>query len=124
MQVRREIHARDGGQCTFVSADGRRCNARAFIQVDHVEPFARDGSSDTLNLRLLCESHNLLHARKCFGNEHIAAKVAARSRSNSGPRLRREGVEIDADRLAAARAVDLDAFGDAAGERLLLERAK
>jgi len=31
-QVRREIHARDGGQCAFVSRDGRRCNATALLE--------------------------------------------------------------------------------------------
>jgi hypothetical protein len=30
-----------------------------------------------LNLRLLCQAHNLLHARKCFGSRHIATKIAA-----------------------------------------------
>lgn len=74
--VRREVHARDGGQCTFVSADGRRCSARAFIQVDHVDPFAWNGASDAPNLRLLCQPHNLLHARKCFGHGHISSRIA------------------------------------------------
>jgi len=84
LQVRRETHARDGGRCAFVSPDGRRCNARAFIQFDHLEPFAWRGASDASNLRLLCKAHNLLHARKCFGKLHIAAKIAARSRGGSG----------------------------------------
>src|SRR6185369_12753219 len=39
--VRRETHTRDGGQCSFVSEDGRRCNARAFLELDHRKPFAR-----------------------------------------------------------------------------------
>lgn len=89
-QVRRDVHARDGGQCAYVAADGRRCNARAFIQFDHVDPFARNGSSEAQNLRLLCKAHNLLHARKCFGNEHIAEKIA-RSR---GCTLERRPVEV------------------------------
>jgi hypothetical protein len=83
--VRREIHARDSGRCAYVSPDGRRCGARAFIQIDHVEPFSR-GSSDAPNLRLLCKAHNLLHARKCFGKLHMSAKVAARSRNPGGAR--------------------------------------
>ena len=87
VHVRREIHARDGGQCTFVSLDGRRCSARAFIQVDHVHPFAWNGASDVPNLRLLCQPHNLLHARNCFGNTHISAQIA-RNLSDSRPRPR------------------------------------
>jgi len=88
VQVRRETHARDGGRCAFVSPDGRRCNARAFIQFDHLEPFAWRGASDTSNLRLLCKAHNLLHARRCFGKLHIAAKIAAGRHGHSGPRPR------------------------------------
>jgi len=78
--VRRETYGRDRGQCTFVAADGRRCEARAFVELDHVEPFARRGAADTENIRLLCRGHNLLHARNCFGSLHIAAKIAARKR--------------------------------------------
>ena len=81
--VRRETHTRDGGQCSFVSADGRRCSARAFLELDHRKPFARQGAPDAPNIRLLCRAHNLLHARNCFGTLHIAAKVAARKRSRS-----------------------------------------
>ena len=80
MAVRREIHCRDGGQCSFVSATGRRCATRAFLELDHVEPHARFGASDARNLRLRCKAHNLLHARECFGSLHIAAKIAARKR--------------------------------------------
>jgi hypothetical protein len=76
--MRRETHTRDGGQCAFVSADGRRCTARAFLEFDHVKPYAWSGAADARNLRLLCKAHNLLHARNCFGALHIAAKVAAR----------------------------------------------
>ena len=92
VKVRRETHARDGGQCSFVSADGRRCNARAFLELDHKKPFARQGAPDALNIRLLCRAHNLLHARNCFGMLHIAAKVAARKRSRSTDRSRSDEI--------------------------------
>ena len=88
MHVRRLVHERDGGRCAYVSPDGRRCNARALIQFDHVDPFARNGSSDAPNLRSLCKAHNLLHARKCFGKLHMATKFAARSRGAREPRPR------------------------------------
>src|SRR6187402_1838903 len=79
LNVRREVHDRDRGRCAFVSADGRRCTARVFLQFDHVRPFARCGGDDAPNIRLLCQSHNLLHARRCFGKRHMAAKIAAKS---------------------------------------------
>ena len=81
--VRRETHIRDGGQCSFVSAGGRRCSARAFLELDHRKPFARQGAADALNIRLLCRAHNSLHARNCFGMLHVAAKIAARKRCRS-----------------------------------------
>jgi len=85
INVRRETHARDRGQCAFVSADGRRCTARAFLELDHRKPFAKFGASDVPNIRLLCRAHNLLHARNCFGEMHLAAKIAARKRHESRP---------------------------------------
>ena len=79
-RVRREIHARDEGQCAFVSAAGRRCEAKALLEFDHRQPFARFGAADVQNLRLLCKAHNLLHARNCFGEVNMAAKIGARKR--------------------------------------------
>jgi hypothetical protein len=76
--VTRSVYLRDQGQCSFVSADGRRCGARAFLQLDHVEPWAALGAPVTENIRILCRAHNLLHAQHCFGAKHIAAKLAAR----------------------------------------------
>ncbi|HKO53683.1 MAG TPA: HNH endonuclease signature motif containing protein, partial [Polyangiaceae bacterium] len=87
--VRRDAHSRDQRQCAFVSADGRRCDGRAFLEFDHVEPFARFGAADARNIRLLCRAHNLLHARRCFGAPHVAAKIAASRPS------RRAGIEVE-----------------------------
>ncbi|HET7540919.1 MAG TPA: HNH endonuclease signature motif containing protein [Polyangiaceae bacterium] len=78
VKVRQEIHERDRGHRAFVAADGRRCNARAFLEFDHIRPLAWRGGSDAANIRLLCRAHNLLHARHCFGAMHLAAKIAAK----------------------------------------------
>ncbi|HKO51319.1 MAG TPA: HNH endonuclease [Polyangiaceae bacterium] len=78
--VRREVHHRDHGRCAFVSAEGRRCDARALLEFDHVQPLARFGATEARNIRLLCRAHNLLHARNCFGPLHIVAKIAASER--------------------------------------------
>ena len=72
--VRRVVHERDQGRCAWVSQDGRRCSERARLQFDHVEPWANGAG----NLRLLCPTHNRLHAKHCFGAMHVAAKIAAR----------------------------------------------
>ena len=76
--VRRVVHERDQGRCAWVSRDGMRCSSRAWLQFDHVKPWATGSADDASNLRLLCTNHNRLHARHCFGEVHIAAKVAAR----------------------------------------------
>ncbi len=56
--TRDHVMSRDGGRCTFVSSDGTRCNATHHAQIDHVVPFARGGSHDATNLRVLCGKHN------------------------------------------------------------------
>jgi 5-methylcytosine-specific restriction endonuclease McrA len=38
--VRRRVFERDGLRCTYVSPDGRRCEARSFLELDHVDPRA------------------------------------------------------------------------------------
>jgi hypothetical protein len=76
--VRCEVYLRDRGQCSFVSVDGRRCEARSFLELDHIEPWAALGATVTGNLRVRCRAHNALHARNCFGARHLEAKVAAR----------------------------------------------
>lgn len=76
--VRRAVYLRDCGQCSFVSEDGRRCEARARLELDHVEPWAKGGDAEVDNIRLRCRAHNQLHARECFGALHIETKIAAR----------------------------------------------
>jgi hypothetical protein len=41
--VKREVWRRDRRQCAFVSADGRRCTERAYLELHHVQPYALDG---------------------------------------------------------------------------------
>jgi len=41
--VRREVCARDGNQCTYVDAEGNRCPARGFLELDHIHPEALGG---------------------------------------------------------------------------------
>jgi energy-coupling factor transporter ATP-binding protein EcfA2 len=69
--VRRKVYERDGVQCAYVSGDGRRCEARAFLEVDHVVAKALGGSNDAGNLRVLCRAHNQLLAEQTFGREWI-----------------------------------------------------
>ncbi len=81
--VAREIYRRDGGSCTFVSEDGRRCGTKRLLEIDHVKPWAEQGESTVENLRLRCRAHNLHSARSHFGRDHILDAVA---RARSGVR--------------------------------------
>jgi 5-methylcytosine-specific restriction endonuclease McrA len=65
--VRDAVYARDGGQCTYVGADGSRCGSTHHLQIDHVTPFGRGGPTTTENLRLLCAAHNGLEAERAYG---------------------------------------------------------
>ena len=65
--VRRTVWDRDGGQCTFVSANGKRCDEPRFLEFDHVEPVARGGKATIENLRLRCRTHNQLEAERALG---------------------------------------------------------
>lgn len=66
--VRAFVWKRDKGRCAYVAPDGTRCQARAFLEFDHVRPWALGGpSDDPRNLRLLCRSHNMDSARRVFG---------------------------------------------------------
>ena len=67
--ARREVFERDGVRCTYVSEDGRRCEARAFLELDHTIARALGGSDDAANLRVLCRAHNQLSAEQAFGRE-------------------------------------------------------
>ena len=64
--VKREVWARDGGQCAFVGAAGR-CTERGFLEYHHVIPFADGGTTDVSNLQLRCRVHNGFEAERWSG---------------------------------------------------------
>jgi hypothetical protein len=81
-KVLREVFARDGGQCTFVSPEGRRCSAREFLEVHHHEPFARGGNATVDNLRLSCRAHNQFLAELDYGRGFMREKVSEAVRAS------------------------------------------
>jgi hypothetical protein len=64
--VKREVWARDGGQCAFVGAAGR-CTERGFLEYHHVIPFADGGETAASNLQLRCRAHNGFEAERWSG---------------------------------------------------------
>ncbi|HEY5372460.1 MAG TPA: HNH endonuclease [Polyangiaceae bacterium] len=91
--VSREVYVRNDGCCTFVAADGRRCSARTFLELDHIQPWADGGESTAGNLRLRCRAHNQHAVRAHFGEDLIRNAVAdsRRTRSPCWPSAARGG---------------------------------
>ena len=67
--VRRAVHERDAGRCTYVDAHGRRCKAHDRLEFHHHEPFGRGGDHSPENLAIMCATHNALLAERDYGKE-------------------------------------------------------
>jgi 5-methylcytosine-specific restriction endonuclease McrA len=72
--VRRAVWKRDGGQCTFVSAEGKRCSARTMLEFDHWKERSRGGAATVENIRLRCRGHNQYAAERTYGREFMREK--------------------------------------------------
>ena len=79
--VRRAVFERDGFRCTYVDAEGRQCEARRFLQLDHAIPYALGGPSTAENLRLRCAGHNEEEAWRQFGRAFVDDRIDARRRA-------------------------------------------
>ncbi len=70
--VERAVYQRDGGCCTYVSPQGRRCESRFMIELDHIVEFAKGGRNTVENLTLRCRTHNLWRAVQSYGWKKMA----------------------------------------------------
>jgi hypothetical protein len=77
--VKREVWVRDGGRCQFRLESGELCGSTHRLQFDHVRPVAHGGEATADNLRLACAAHNLLAARRVFGDALMDRYAPARS---------------------------------------------
>ena len=112
--VKRAVSQRDGHQCTFVAQNGHRCEARSFLEFDHVLEVARGGRSTVGNLRLRCRSHNQLTADQTYGSAFMQAKreqaqesVAKQRAEEIIPWLQALGIRADHARQAASQCEDM-----------------
>jgi 5-methylcytosine-specific restriction endonuclease McrA len=85
-ETRRAVFARDGVQCTYVDAEGHRCPARGFLELDHVHAKALGGSDAPANLRVRCRVHNHQHAEQTFGREYVEERIHLQRRKYDAPR--------------------------------------
>jgi 5-methylcytosine-specific restriction endonuclease McrA len=75
--VRDAVFSRDKGRCAYVGTSGERCGSTHHLQIDHVVPYARGGTSTIDNLRLLCARHNKIEAERLYGVNAITRRISA-----------------------------------------------
>ncbi len=68
--MKQDVWMRDKGRCTHPG-----CNSNHRLQYDHIVPLAKGGETSIKNLRHLCQAHNLLAAKREFGEEKMAEFV-------------------------------------------------
>jgi hypothetical protein len=78
--VKRAVYERDGGRCSYVDKQGRRCTARQGLEFHHRRPFGRGGDHSVANVSLACRSHNGYLAEVDYGQEAIARRRRSGSR--------------------------------------------
>jgi hypothetical protein len=89
--TRRAVFERDGLRCTYVAESGRRCEAQAFLELDHVDPRALGGSNGADNLRVLCRAHNQLRAEQAFGRDEVERSRHLRQKKSTAAAARKDG---------------------------------
>ncbi|BDG03183.1 HNH endonuclease [Anaeromyxobacter oryzae] len=67
--VKRAVMERDGGRCQFRLPSGEICGSTHQLEFDHIEPVALGGASTVENVRIACRSHNIISARRVFGDD-------------------------------------------------------
>jgi hypothetical protein len=75
-EVRREVVARDGLQCSYLSDEGKRCQQSGMLQLHHEQPYGRGGPAATSNIHVFCRSHNQLLAERDYGRAFVQKRIA------------------------------------------------
>ena len=72
--VQRGVYERDGGQCSYVDERGVRCAETHYLELHHIDPFAKGGEHCVSNVTLRCAAHNAWAAEQDFGRDAILQK--------------------------------------------------
>lgn len=66
--VNHSVVLRDTMQCTYISADGRRCEQKRWLHRHHEVEVSKGGLNTVDNLRMLCRAHHdLIHSQSSPG---------------------------------------------------------
>lgn len=74
-EVKREVWLRSEGKCVH-------CESTFALEFDHIRPFAKGGTNEPANLRLLCRNCNQRHAIESFGGTKMAEQLAREATVN------------------------------------------
>ena len=66
-KLRRAVWLRDLGRCAYVAKNGHRCNARAFVEFHHLDPYGMGGEATVDTMELRCRAHNNYEAELFYG---------------------------------------------------------
>lgn len=64
LKLKKEVKQRDQTCQSVDIKTGRRCGAKHFLEIDHIEPRCQGGQNNKENLRVLCRGHNLFRYQK------------------------------------------------------------
>lgn len=93
--VRRTVHERDGGRCTYQDARGRRCHTRERLEFHHHDQaFGRGGDHSVRNIRLMCRTHNQLLAEEEYGKAKVGRIRRSPGRVSEPAGVYRAGLRV------------------------------
>lgn len=68
---RRTVFERAGNRCEYRTVDGKRCDSRFRLEVEHRIPRALGGTNNIPNLEILCRDHNQIRGIQIFGADRM-----------------------------------------------------
>jgi hypothetical protein len=83
--IKRALVENEGLRCSFVGLDGRRCECRAFLEFDHVQPVGLDGGHSRDNVRIFCRAHNRYAAERIYGATTMRRWRSSATRASAAP---------------------------------------
>jgi hypothetical protein len=63
-ELEHQVDLRDLNQCVYVDRNGKRCDAKRWLEKHHILEFAKGGDHSPENLETLCWAHHTIKHRK------------------------------------------------------------
>jgi len=67
LDIKRNVFTRAGDCCEYRSSDGKLCQSRFQLEIDHKTPWSQGGTHDVESLQILCKTHNLYRTKETHG---------------------------------------------------------